>query len=79
MREMRREPEVPEEEVPAGECIDGLARITTCCVQLIKYTTIGFRLSGYGAAEVFIDFAEELKHKETNPMCSTLQSRRTSC
>ena len=28
------------------------------------------RISRYGAAEVFIDFAEELKHTETNPMCS---------
>ena len=28
MREMRREPEVPEEEVPAVECRDGFARIT---------------------------------------------------
>ena len=28
MREKRREPEVPEEEVPAVECFDGLARIT---------------------------------------------------
>ena len=28
MREMRREPEVPEEGVPAVECHDGLARIT---------------------------------------------------
>ena len=35
-----------------------------------KYTTIGLRISGYGAAEVFIDFAEELKHTEANPMCS---------
>ena len=26
-----------------------------------KYTTIGLRISGYGAAEVFIYFAEELK------------------
>ena len=34
-----------------------------------KCTTIGLRLSGYGAAEVFIDFTEELKHTETNPMC----------
>ena len=34
-----------------------------------KYTTIGLRISGYGAAEVFIDVAEELKHTETNPMC----------
>ena len=28
MREMRREPEVPEEEVPMEECLDGPARIT---------------------------------------------------
>ena len=28
MREKRREPEVPEEKVPAVECIDGFARIT---------------------------------------------------
>ena len=28
MREMRREPEVPEEEVPVEECFDGHARIT---------------------------------------------------
>ena len=28
MRDMRREPEVPEEEVPVVECLDGLARIT---------------------------------------------------
>ena len=29
MRAKRREPEVPGEEVPAVECIDGLARITS--------------------------------------------------
>ena len=28
IREKRREPEVPEEEVPVVECLDGLARIT---------------------------------------------------
>ena len=39
------------------------------------FTTIGLRISGYGAAEVFIDFAEELKHTEANPMCSIHQSR----
>ena len=36
---------------------------------LIKYTTVGLRISGYGAAEVFIDFTEELRHTETDPMC----------
>ena len=44
-----------------------------------KYTTVGLRISGHGAAEVFIDFAEELKHTETNPMCSIHKSRFTSC
>ena len=44
-----------------------------------EYTTIGLRISGYGAAEVFIDFAEELKHTETNPMCKIHESRCTSC
>ena len=36
------------------------------------------RISGYGAAEVFTDFAEELKHTETSPMCKMHKSRRTS-
>ena len=27
-------------------------------------------MSGNGAAEVYNDFAEELKHTQTNPMCS---------
>ena len=31
-----------------------------------NYTTIGLRISRYGAAEVFIDFAEELKPTEAN-------------
>ena len=43
-----------------------------------EYTTIGLRISGYGAAEVFIDFAEELRHTEANLMCSIHQSRATS-
>ena len=42
---------------------------------LKEYTTIGLRVSGYGAAEVYNDFAEELKHTEANPMCSIHQSR----
>ena len=29
VREMRREPEVPEERVPVVECLDGLARMTS--------------------------------------------------
>ena len=45
------------------------------CFFFEEYTTIGLRISGYGAAEVFIDFAEELKHMETNPICSIHQRR----
>ena len=43
-----------------------------------EYTTVGLRNSRYGAAEVFIDFAEELKHTEANPMFSIHQNRGTS-
>ena len=35
-----------------------------------EYTTIGLRISGYGAVEVYVDFAELLKHTEANSMCS---------
>ena len=42
------------------------------------YTTIGLRISGYGAAEVVVDFAEELRHTETNPMCSIHKTCRMS-
>ena len=38
-------------------------------MQLIKCTTSGLRIPGYGAAEVFINFTEELKHAETDPKC----------
>ena len=49
-------------------------------VAMLKITRqLGLRTSRYGTAEVFIDFAEELKHSEANPMCSIHQSRRTSC
>ena len=43
-----------------------------------KYTTIWLRIPGNGAAEVFIDFTEELKHTETNPMCKIHEGRCTS-
>ena len=149
MREMRREPEVPEERVPVVECIDGPARITskelapihsvksgtlqnacstrprvvadlgksahTLTVRLMNslakgpkrmvtkvqwlcwtrmsntmerrdplYTThqipdnFGLRIAGYGAAEVFIDFTEERRHTETDPMCKIHESFCTS-
>ena len=40
-------------------------------VAILKITRqLGLRISRYGATEVFIDFAEELKHTEANPMCS---------
>ena len=41
-----------------------------CSGYVDHYTTIGLHISRYGAAAVFIDFSEELKHTETNPMCS---------
>ena len=44
--------------------------VTKCSGYIEEYTTIGLRFSGHGAAEVFIDFGEELKHTEANPMCS---------
>ena len=44
-----------------------------------NYTTIELRKSRYGAAGALIDFTEEIKHTETNPMCSIHKSRRTSC
>ena len=51
----------------------------TCCVcLLIKYTTVGLHIPGNGAAEVFIDFAEELRHTGTDPMCKIHESRCTS-
>ena len=55
-----------------------LAKGLKCSGFVEKYTTVGLRISGHGAAEVFIDFAEELKHTETNPMCKIHKSRRTS-
>ena len=40
-------------------------------VAILKITRrIGLRNSKCGASEVFIDFTEELKHTEANPMCS---------
>ena len=42
---------------------------------LIKYTTIGLRIPGNGAVEVFIDFTEELRHTGTDPMCKIHKSR----
>ena len=39
-----------------------------CSGFIEEYTTIGLRISEYGATEVFIDLAEELKHMGTNPM-----------
>ena len=49
-------------------------------VAVLKITRqlVGLRISRYGAAEVFIDFTEELKHTEANPTCSIHQSHRTS-
>ena len=49
-----------------------------CSGYIEEYTTIGLRLSGYGAAKVFNDFTEELRHTETGPMCKIRKSRCTS-
>ena len=43
-------------------------------MRLIKYTTSGLRIPGYGAAKVFIDFTEELRHTETDPTCKIHES-----
>ena len=51
-------------------------RAQTC--RFIKYTTIGLRIPGYGAAEVFIEFTEELRQTETDPMCKNHESHCTS-
>ena len=40
-----------------------------CSCYVENYTTLGLRISRYGAAEVFIDFAQELRHAENNPTC----------
>ena len=44
----------------------------------LKHGLVGLRLSRHGAAEVFIDFTEELRHTETDPMCKIHESRCTS-
>ena len=41
-----------------------------CSGYIEEHTTIGLRMSRHGAAEVLIDFAEELKHTEAKPICS---------
>ena len=51
---------------------------TRCMRLFIKYTTLGLRIPGYGAAEVFIDFTEELRHTEADPMCEIHESHCTS-
>ena len=51
---------------------------TFCECLLVKYTTIGLRIPGYGAPEVFIDFTEELRHTETNPKCKIHEGHCTS-
>ena len=47
-------------------------------VQFIEYTTIGLRISGHGAAEVDLNFTEELRHADTNPTCEIHESYCTS-
>ena len=48
-------------------------------VAMLKNTRqLGCVFPGYGAAKVFIDFTEELRHTETDPMCKIHESRCTS-
>ena len=48
-------------------------------VAMLKSTRqLGLCIPGHGAAKIFIDFAEELKHTETNPTCKIHKSRCTS-
>ena len=49
-------------------------------VAFLKNTRqLGCVFSRYGAAEVFIDIAEDLRHGETNPTCEIHESYCTSC
>ena len=41
------------------------------CATHQLHDNIGLRVPGYGTAEVHIDFSEELKHTDANPMCSS--------
>ena len=45
---------------------------------LKKYTTIGLRFPGYGAAEVFMNLAEEHRNAQTNPTSNIHESHCTS-
>ena len=56
----------------------GLKRMVTEVQWLFLKITrqLGCEFQRYGAAEVFIDFTEELKHTETNPMYKNHKSRR---
>ena len=48
-------------------------------VAMLKITRqFSLRISRYGAAEVYNDFAEELKHTEANPTCEIHESYCTS-
>ena len=49
-----------------------------CVERCCELTTIWMRISTYGVVEVFIDFTEEFKYTETNPMCSIHWSLGTS-
>ena len=44
-----------------------------------KNEQLGCVFARCGAAEVYNDFAEDLKHTEANPMCSIHLSHVTSC
>ena len=51
-----------------------------CSGYVENHTTIRLRIIRiWSRRSLHIDFAEELKHTETNPMCKIHKSRRTSC
>ena len=57
MREMRREPEVPEERVPVVECLDGPARMTSKEFAPIQYVKSGILQNAcFSSPRVVADF-----------------------
>ena len=57
---MRRKPEVPEEEVPVVECIDGPARITSKEFEVIRFVKSGtFQNACSTRPRVFVGFGEK--------------------
>ena len=62
----------------AKKCVERCCELKNKTIQQLYKTTIWLRISRYGVVEVFIDFTEEFKYTETNPMCSIHWSLGTS-